>query len=69
MPSCVASSFSQGEEEVIEEEEPGGDDQHCNGDETDGVAIGGHLSLTGVFAAQSALRKTTGPAPVCATGL
>ena len=47
--------------EVIEEKEPGGDDQQCKGDETDGAAIGGHLSLAGVFDAQPALRKTMGP--------
>jgi len=29
--------------EVIEEKEPGGDDQHCNGDKMGGAGIGGHL--------------------------
>jgi hypothetical protein len=56
--------------EVIEAKEPGGDDQHCNRDETDGAGMGGHLISLGCgLVAPSALRKTTGPAPVCATGL
>jgi hypothetical protein len=38
-----ASDYRGSPAEVIEEKEPGDDDQYCKGGETDGAGIGGHL--------------------------